>query len=96
MFQKTTKTTTNAGEKTPANVPKNVQNARADCDALATKLALEVPRTSNLSEFPLRIAFARYALSAKAGRRANPGEKTPANVPVALQLCFCERRLLVA
>ncbi|WP_250309588.1 hypothetical protein [Gardnerella sp. Marseille-Q2328] len=36
---------------------------------------MEVPRTSNLSEFPLRVAFARYALSAKAGRRANPGEK---------------------
>ncbi|WP_250309578.1 hypothetical protein [Gardnerella sp. Marseille-Q2328] len=27
-----------------------------------TKLALEVPRTSNLSEFPLRIAFARAML----------------------------------
>ena len=36
-----------------------------------TKLALEVHWTSNLSEFPLRVAFARYALSAKAGRRAN-------------------------
>ena len=45
--------------------------------ALATKLALEVHWTSNLSEFPLRVAFARYALSAKAGRRAN--------VSVALQ-----------
>ena len=39
--------------------------------ALATKLALEVHCTSNLSEFPLRVAFARYAQSAKAGRRAN-------------------------
>ena len=29
-----------------------ISNARAD-NALATKLALEVPRTSNLSEFPL-------------------------------------------
>ena len=37
---------------------------------LATKLALEVHWTSNLSEFPLRVAFARYALSASAGRRA--------------------------
>ena len=92
MFQKTTKTTTNAGEKTPANVSKNVQNARADCDALATKLALEVPRTSNLSEFPLRIAFARYALSAKAGRRANPGEKTPANVPKNDQSSYKSRK----
>ena len=27
--------------------------------ALATKLALEAPRTSNLSELPLRVAFAR-------------------------------------
>ena len=36
-----------------------------------TKLALEVHWTSNLSEFPLRIAFSRYALSEKAGRRAN-------------------------
>ena len=74
MFQKSAKVATKPG-KSPANVPKNSQKARADCDALATKLALEVPRTSNLSEFPLRIAFARYALSAKAGRRANPGEK---------------------
>ncbi|WP_421778159.1 hypothetical protein [Gardnerella sp. KA00747] len=80
MFQKTAKTTTNAGEILPANVPQIGQNARAD-NALATKLALEVPRTSNLSEFPLRVAFARYALSASAGRRANTGEKTPANVP---------------
>ncbi len=79
MFQKTAKTT-NAGEILPANVPQIGQNARAD-NALATKLALEVPRTSNLSEFPLRVAFARYALSASAGRRANTGEKTPANVP---------------
>ncbi len=79
MFHKLAKTTTNAGDY-PANVPKNGQNARAD-NALATKLALEVPRTSNLSEFPLRVAFARYALSASAGRRANTGEKTPANVP---------------
>ncbi len=79
MFQKTAKTTTNTGDY-PTNVPKNGQNARAD-NALATKLALEVPRTSNLSEFPLRVAFARYALSASAGRRANTGEKTPANVP---------------
>ena len=81
MFHNYANSATNAGEKTPANVTKNHQNARADCDALATKLALEVPRTSNLSEFPLRVAFARYALSASAGRRANTGEKTPANVP---------------
>ncbi|RFD80398.1 hypothetical protein AXE77_02670 [Gardnerella vaginalis] len=45
-------------ENPPANVPKNGQNARADCDALATKLALEAPRASNASEFPLRVAFA--------------------------------------
>ncbi len=44
-------------------------NARAG-NVLATKLALEVHWTSNLSEFPLRVAFARYALSAKADRRA--------------------------
>ena len=59
MFQKTAKIATNAGVF-PANVPKNGQNARADCDALATKLALKAPRASNLSEFPLRVAFARY------------------------------------
>ncbi len=58
MFHKSAKIATKPG-KTPANVPKNGQNARTDCDALATKLALEVPRTSNLSEFPLRVAFAR-------------------------------------
>ncbi len=69
MFQKTAKTATNAGEKTPENVPKNHQNARAG-NALATKLALKAPRAFNLSEFPLRVAFARYALSASAGRRA--------------------------
>ncbi|WP_421777823.1 hypothetical protein [Gardnerella sp. KA00747] len=60
-----------------------------------TKLALKVPRTSNLSEFPLRIAFARYALSASAGRRANSGEKTPANVHVALQLCSADVEYLL-
>ncbi len=38
-------------------------------NALATKLALEVHWTSNFSEFPLRVTFARYALSAKACRR---------------------------
>nr|PMC50462.1 hypothetical protein CJ211_06000 [Gardnerella vaginalis]PMC53371.1 hypothetical protein CJ210_06005 [Gardnerella vaginalis] len=31
---------------------------------------MEVHWTSNLSEFPLRVAFARYALCAQAGRRA--------------------------
>ena len=57
MFQKTTKTTTNAGEKTPANVPKNHQNARALCARYETRVGS--PRTSNLSELPLRVAFAR-------------------------------------
>ena len=50
-----------------------------------TKLALEVHWTSNLSEFPLRVAFARYALSAKAGRRANAGY-SPSKF---LKLCSC-------
>ena len=60
MFHKTTKIATNAGNF-PGNVPKKCErNARADCDALATKLALKAPRASNLSEFPLRVAFARY------------------------------------
>ena len=58
MFHKTTKTTTNAGNF-PGNVPENGQNARAG-NALATKLALKAPRAFNLSEFPLRVAFARY------------------------------------
>ena len=40
-----------------------------------TKLALEVHWTSNLSEFPLRVAFARYALCAQAGRRAARGSE---------------------
>ncbi|RIY30567.1 hypothetical protein CJI48_01895 [Bifidobacteriaceae bacterium GH005] len=44
-------------------------DARAG-NALTTKLALEVHWTSNLSEFPLRVAFARYALNAQASRRA--------------------------
>ncbi|RFT35698.1 hypothetical protein CG402_00015 [Bifidobacteriaceae bacterium NR020] len=34
------------------------------------KLALKAHCAFNLSEFPLRIAFARYALCAKAGRHA--------------------------
>ena len=60
MFHKFTKVATNVGDS-PANVPQIHQNARAN-NALATKLALEVPRTSNLSEFPLRFAFARAML----------------------------------
>ncbi|MDZ7550103.1 hypothetical protein CJI58_005905, partial [Bifidobacteriaceae bacterium NR047] len=66
-------------ENPPANVPQIGQRSHYKCSL--TKLALEVHWTSNLSEFPLRPAFARYALSAKAGRRANAGEKTPENVP---------------
>ena len=54
---------------TPHPSTQNRDNARAG-NALATKLALEAHCASNLSEFPLRVAFARYALSAKAGRRA--------------------------
>ena len=54
-----------------------------------TKLALEVHWTSNLSEFPLRVAFARYALSAKAGRRANAGY-SPSKFPEALHQCSAE------
>ena len=69
MFHNYANSATNTGDY-PANVPQIGQNARADCDALATKLALEVPRTSNLSEFPLRVAFAHYVLSVKAGRSA--------------------------
>ena len=88
MFHKTTKTATFSGEKTPANVPKKHRNARADCDALATKLALEVHWTSNLSEFPLRVAFARYALSAPAGRRAEPqAADSPSEEEKSKNLC---------
>nr|PMC51236.1 hypothetical protein CJ211_04235 [Gardnerella vaginalis]PMC53704.1 hypothetical protein CJ210_01615 [Gardnerella vaginalis] len=47
------------------------QYALARVTRSLTKLALEVHWTSNLSEFPLRVAFARYALSAKAGRSAH-------------------------
>ncbi|EIK85668.1 hypothetical protein CGSMWGv00703Dmash_02555 [Gardnerella greenwoodii 00703Dmash] len=54
-----------------------------------TKLALEVHWTSNLSEFPLRVAFARYALSAKAGRRANAGY-SPSKFPEALHQCSAD------
>ena len=50
-------------------------------NALATELALKAHRAFNLSKLTLRVASARYAQSAKAGRRANAGEKTPANVP---------------
>ncbi len=91
MFQKTAKTATNAGEKTPANVPKNGQNARADCDALATELALKAPRAFNFEQAHAPSCFRALNRSAQAGRRANAGEKSPANVPVALHYCFCER-----
>ena len=37
--------------------------------ALATKLALEVHWTSNLSEFPLRVAFARAVLRSSMSSR---------------------------
>ncbi|WP_165846093.1 hypothetical protein [Gardnerella vaginalis] len=67
MFQKPTKTTTNAGEKTPANVPQNgnaqsrrrqteLKQSQTNLPCLRqsrrrqTELALEVPRTSNLSK----------------------------------------------
>ena len=43
-------------------------NARAG-NALATKLALEVHWTSNLSEFPLRVAFARAVLRSSRSSR---------------------------
>ena len=39
------------------------------------KLALKAHCAFNLSEFPLRVAFARYALCAKAGRRAAQATK---------------------
>ncbi|PKZ18689.1 hypothetical protein CG401_00165 [Bifidobacteriaceae bacterium NR019] len=38
---------------------------------LAAELALKAHRAFNLSKLTLRVAFARYALSATAGRRAN-------------------------
>ena len=73
-------------EKSPANVPQNGQRSHYKCSL--TKLALEVHWTSNLSEFPLRVTFARHNLSAKAGRRASnsyitqphkkPDSQTPA------------------
>ncbi|RFT34531.1 hypothetical protein CG401_01640 [Bifidobacteriaceae bacterium NR019] len=52
--------------KSAERLPIAVRNKRS-----LTKLALEVHWTSNLSEFPLRVAFARYALSAKAVRSAH-------------------------
>ena len=72
MFQKTTKTTTNAGEKTPANVPKNHQNARALCARYET-------RVGSPPDFQLKRASAPSCLralnrSTQAGRRANTGK----------------------
>ncbi|WP_254597203.1 hypothetical protein [Gardnerella swidsinskii] len=63
------------------------RHARAG-NALATKLALEVHWTSNLSEFPLRVTFARYALSASAGRRAEPqAADSPSEEEKSKNLC---------
>ena len=86
MFPKPAKTTTNAGEKTPANVSKKRQNDNKrrrknsrKCfpnqptlalQVLAAELARKVHWTFRLSKLTLRVAFARYALCAKAGRRA--------------------------
>ena len=72
MLQKTTKTTTNAGEKTPANVPKNHQNARALCARYET-------RVGSPPDFQLKRASAPSCLralnrSTQAGRRANTGK----------------------
>ncbi|MFP1715475.1 hypothetical protein ACLD5O_04940 [Gardnerella leopoldii] len=49
---------------------------------------MEVHWTSNLSEFPLRVAFARYALSAQAGRRAEPqAADSPSEEEKSKNLC---------
>ena len=55
------------------------------------------PRTSNLSEFPLRIAFARYALSASAGRRAEPkATDKPSEEEKSKNLCDKTRLLTIS
>ncbi|RFD75108.1 hypothetical protein AXE76_02605 [Gardnerella vaginalis] len=46
----------------------------AEAKALAAELAWKVHWTFQLSKLTLRVAFAHYALSAKAGRRANAGK----------------------
>ena len=72
-------------ENFPGNVPQNHQNDNklqefsgkcskkrlklARVTRSLTKLALEVPRTSNLSEFPLRVAFARAMLRSSRSSR---------------------------
>ena len=60
MFHKMAETTTNAGEI----------KQRSHYKRSLTKLALKAHCAFNLSEFPLRVAFARYAPSAQARRRA--------------------------
>ena len=52
MFQKTAKTTTNAGEKTPANVP---QNGNAQSRRRQTELALEAGHRAHQSALPASI-----------------------------------------
>ncbi|PMC43237.1 hypothetical protein CJ216_03985 [Gardnerella greenwoodii] len=49
----------------------NVVDRSRGLGALATELALKAHRAFNLSKLTLRVAFARYTLSAKAGRRAH-------------------------
>ena len=56
---------------TPHPSPQNRDNARAG-NALATKLALEAHCASNLSEFPLRVAFARVMLRSSRSSRNTP------------------------
>ena len=49
-----------------------------------TSLALKAPRAFNLSKLTLRVAFARYALSASADRRAQSFQ--PKRVPALKEL----------
>ena len=66
-------------------------------NALATELALTAHRAFNLSKLTLRITFARYALSAKAGRRAEPqAADSPSEEEKSKNLCDKTRLLMVS
>jgi len=63
MFQKTTKTATNAGEKSPANVPKNGQNSNKRRE-FSGKCSIKRPKQQQMPEKKLQQMFQKNHQSA--------------------------------
>ncbi|WP_250310077.1 hypothetical protein [Gardnerella sp. Marseille-Q2328] len=74
MFQKTTKTATFSGEKTPANVPQNGQNSNKT-RKFSRKCSKKPPKQQHFPEKKLPQMFHKTAKTA-----TKPGN-SPANVP---------------